>query len=75
MARETCPWTEETALARRHDLSASTVMQKSSPLLCGSTRPSAMSSLALNPRDSPSGPRCSSMSSALNRSWPAGTGV
>ena len=50
-------------------------MQKSSCGLEGFSRPIAIRRSSDKPRLSRSGPRCSSTSPALNRSWPAGTGV
>ena len=43
MRRETWPWSELTALARRESLSPITVMQKVSCSFCGSTRPMPIS--------------------------------
>ena len=75
MLRETSPCSDETALARRETLSASTVMQKSSLWLSGSTRPRAIRKCRSMPIAFAQGPKCSSIRSAEKRSWPAGTGV
>ena len=50
MARETWPCSEETAFVRCDIFSARTVMQKSSPWLCGSTRPRRQQRLRREPQ-------------------------
>ena len=50
-------------------------MQNSSSRLPGFSRPISIKRSCERPIASRSGPRCSSIKSALNRSWPAGTGV
>ena len=70
------PCSDETALARRDVLSASTVMQNSSPSSLRIDRGrDAISSSWRGPATSRSGPRCSSIERGEKRSWPAGTGV
>ena len=60
MARDTWPWSDDTALARRDSFSASTVMQNPSFGSEALVRPSASSSSALIDIAARSGPRCSS---------------
>ena len=66
--RDTSPCSADTALARRDSFSPSTVMQNSSCWFSGCSRPSAMSCSAERPNSSRTGPRCSSIRSAVNRS-------
>ena len=75
MARETSPCSDETALARRDILSASTVMQNSSSSLFGSTRPQLMSCRGRAPAFRAAARGAPRSRCAEKRSWPAGTGV
>ena len=75
MWRVTSPCSDDTALARPEARRPSTVMQNGSSASSGFTRPRLMSRSCETPRASRSGPRCSSIRSAGNRSCPAGTGV
>jgi hypothetical protein len=73
--RLTVPCIADTPFARRELFNAKTVTQKGSDLPCGLTRPKAINSSCDSPSFSRKLPKCSSIKSGENRSWPAATGV
>ena len=73
--RETTPCRRLTALLKADIRRASTVRQKSSPSLFGSSRPRARKSFHCSPRSRAMPPRYFSINAGVKRSLPAGTGV
>ena len=75
MERETTPCSRLTALLNADIRRASTVRQKSSPSLFGSSRPRARNSRQDSPSSRAIAPKYFSIRPGAKRSFPAGTGV